>query len=122
MNAVGASAGEDAMRGLIETAFTGAEPALPDVDDVMATVETLGGRIRRRQRVRTGLAAGMLCLAASGMVAGIAAVAHSHGGGGSVIMPGGGGQAPAPVTTTLTGLSRNEERGGTGEGMTHVEP
>ncbi|MEZ0106172.1 hypothetical protein ABH920_000153 [Catenulispora sp. EB89] len=102
MNAVNASAGEDAMRGLMETAFTAGEPALPHVDDVMATVEVLGGHIRHRQRVRNGLAAGVLCVAGFSMVAGIAAVAHSnHSGGTSVVTPGGsGGPVPAPVTDT----------------------
>ncbi|NUR24558.1 MAG: hypothetical protein HOV83_01670, partial [Catenulispora sp.] len=95
MSAVDA-AGENAMRGLIGTAFTAGEPALPAVDEVMATVEALGEGIRHRQRVRTGIAAGALCVAAFGMVAGIAAVAHStHGGGGTVLVPAGG----APVVT-----------------------
>jgi hypothetical protein len=100
MSAVDAAAGENAMRGLIGTAFAAGEPGLPDVDEVMATVEALGEGIRHRQRVRTGIAAGALCVAAFGMVAGIAAVAHStHGGGGTVVGPAGG----APVVTTGSG-------------------
>jgi hypothetical protein len=99
MSAVDAATGENAMRGLIGTAFATGEPGLPDVDEVLATVEALGQSIRHRQRVRTGIAAGALCVAAFGMVAGIAAVAHStHGGGGTVVGPaGGGGGAVAPV-------------------------
>jgi hypothetical protein len=93
--------GEDAMRGLMGTAFTAGEPALPDVDEVMATVAVLGDRIRHRQRVRTGVAAGALCVAAFGMVAGIAAVAHStHSGGTSVVVPGGSGGPMPPVSGT----------------------
>jgi hypothetical protein len=122
MNAVDASAGEDAMRGLMETAFTAGEPALPDVDDVMATVEILGGRIRHRQRVRTGLAAGMLCIAGFGMVAGIAAVAHStHSGGSNMIAPGGSG-GPAPPPVTLTSFSGSAQSSGTSGGTTSVDP
>lgn len=122
MNAVNASAGEDAMRGLMETAFTAGEPALPDVDDVMATVELLGGQIRHRQRVRNGIAAGVLCVAACGMVAGIATVAHStHSTGTTVVFPGGsGGQAPPPVTgTTLSGSGQDSDTGG---GNSRVDP
>lgn len=116
MNAVDASAGEDAARDLMRTAFTAGEPALPDVDDVMATVEILGGRIRHRQRVRTGLAAGMLCIAGFGMVAGIAAVAHStHPGGANMIVPGGSG-GPAPPPATLTSLSGGDQTDGTSDG------
>ena len=121
MNALDASSGEDAMRGLIQTAFIG-EPALPDVHDVMATVETLGDGIRRRQRVRTRLTAGVLCVAGFGMVAGIAAVAHStHSGGTGVIVPGGSGvQAPPPVTSTsLSGVGQSR---GTSGGTTSVDP
>jgi hypothetical protein len=122
MNAVDASAGEDAMRGLMETAFTAGEPALPDVDDVMATVETLGEHIRHRQRVRTGLAAGMLCVAGFGMVAGIAVVAHStHAGGTNMIVPGGSG-GPAPPPLTLTSLSGSAQSSGTSGGTTSVDP
>ena len=122
MNAVGASAGEDAMRGLMETAFTAGEPALPDVDDVMATVEALGGHIRHRQRVRTGVAAGVLCVAGFGMVAGIASVAHSnHSGGTNAVVPGGsGGAVPPPVTgTTLSGSAQSS---GTSGGTISVDP
>jgi len=132
MNAVDASAGEDAMRGLMETAFTAGEPALPDVDDVMATVEILGGHIRHRQRMRTGLAAGILCIAGFGMVAGSAAVAHStHPGGTSSIVPGGGSGGPAPPPATLTSLSGSpqssttngtSETSGTGTGTKNVDP
>ena len=119
MNAADASAGEDAMRGLMQTAFIG-EPALPELHDVMTTVETLGEGIRHRQRVRTRLAAGVLCVAGFGMVAGIAAVAHStHSGGASVIAPG-GGQAPPPVTTTS--LSGSGQSRGTSGGTTSVDP
>lgn len=75
MNA--SSGGEAALRGLIGVAFAGGEPALPDVDSVLAEVEVLGSRIRRRQRTRTGVATAALCLAAGGMVAGIAVMAHS---------------------------------------------
>jgi hypothetical protein len=98
MSAVDA-AGESAMRGLISSAFAAGEPGLPDVDDVMAAVETLGAGIRRRQRVRTGVTAAVLCVAGFGMVAGIAAVAHSpHSGGTTVMVPGGsGGAEPPPI-------------------------
>ncbi|MEY9863684.1 hypothetical protein ABH935_009337 [Catenulispora sp. GAS73] len=122
MNAVNASAGEDAMRGLMETAFTAGEPALPDVDDVMATVEVLGGHMRHRQRVRTGLAAGVLCVAGFGMVAGIGAVAHSnHSGGSSVVGPGGsGGPAAPPVTDTGTTQSGGAQSSGTSGGTVAV--
>jgi hypothetical protein len=122
MNAVNASAGEDAMRGLIGAAFTSGEPVLPDVNDVMATVEVLGDRIRHRQRVRTGLAAGMLCVAGFGMVAGIAAVAHStHSGPPAMVIPGGGsGGAPPPVTGTTQGGSAQSS--GTSAGTTSVDP
>lgn len=120
MNAVDASAGEDAMRGLMETAFTAGEPALPDVDDVMATVEILGGHIRHRQRMRTGLAAGILCIAGFGMVAGIAAVAHStHSSGGGVVPGGSGGQVPQVTVTLPTGSARTS---GTSGGTTSVDP
>ncbi|WP_194892956.1 hypothetical protein [Catenulispora pinisilvae] len=117
MNAVDASAGEDAMRGLIGTAFAAGEPGLPDLDDVIATVEVLGDRIRHRQRVRTGLAAGALCVAGFGMVAGIAAVAHSSG---TVVLPGGGGQPPPAVSVT-TG-SGGVDSSGTSAGTTSVDP
>ena len=122
MNAVNASAGEDAMRGLMETAFTAGEPALPHVDDVMATVEVLGGHIRHRQRVRTRLAAGVLCVAGFGMVAGIATVAHSnHSGGSGVVIPGGsGGPAPPPVTDTGTTQSGGAHSSGTSGGTVAV--
>ncbi|MBS2532866.1 hypothetical protein KGQ20_08775 [Catenulispora sp. NF23] len=120
MNAVDASAGEDAMRGLIGTAFAAGEPGLPDVDDVIATVEVLGGRIRHRQRVRTGLAAGALCVAGFGMVAGIAAVAHSSG---TVVLPGGGGSGgqPPPAASVSTG-SGGVDSSGTSAGTTSVDP
>ena len=119
MNAVNASAGEDAMRGLMETAFTAGEPALPDVDDVMATVELLGGHIRHRQRVRTGVAAGVLCVAGFGMVGGIAAVAHSTRT--NVVVPAGGGGSPQqPVSgTTVSGSAQSS---GTSGGTTSVDP
>ena len=122
MNAVGASAGEDAMRGLMETAFTAGEPALPDVDDVMATVEALGGHIRHRQRVRTGVAAGVLCVAGFGMVAGIAAVVNSsHSGGTTAVVPGGSG-GPVPPPVTLTTLSGSAQSSGTSGGTISVDP
>jgi hypothetical protein len=93
--------GDDAMRSLMGTAFTAGEPALPDVDEVMATVAFLGERIQHKQRVRTGLAAGALCVAAFGMVAGIAAVAHStHSGSTTVVVPGGSGGPMPPVSTS----------------------
>jgi hypothetical protein len=123
MNAVDASAGEDAMRGLIGTAFAAGEPGLPDVDDVLATVEVLGEHIRRRQRVRTGLAAGALCVAGFGMVAGIAAVAHSNHSSDTVIVPGGGsgggsgsgsGGQPPPAASVPTGGGGVDGRGTTG--------
>jgi hypothetical protein len=121
MNAVDASAGEDAMRGLMETAFTAGEPALPDVDDVMATVEVLGAHIRHRQRVRNGIAAGVLCVAACGMVAGIATVAHSTRTSVTNVVPGGsGGQAPPPVTGTT--LSGGAQSSGTSGGTISVDP
>jgi hypothetical protein len=120
MNAANASAGEDAMRGLMETAITAGEPALPNVDDVMATVEVLGDRIRHRQRVRTGLAAGMLCVAGFGMVAGIAAVAHSTHSSVPNVIPGGGGPAAPPTTgTTLSGSTENS---GTSGGTRNLDP
>ena len=118
MNAVNASAGEDAMRGLMETAFTG-EPALPDLDDVMSAVEAHGGDIRHRQRVRTRQAAGMLCVAGLGMVAGIAAVAHSTHSGTVIVTPGGGPMAPV---TGTTGLSGSAQSSGTSGGTTSVDP
>lgn len=122
MSAVDASAGEDAWRDLMETAFTAGEPALPDVNDVMATVEILGEHIRHRQRVRTGLAAGMLCIAGFGMVAGIAAVAHStQSGGTSTVVPGGSG-GPALPLPTLTSPSGSPQSSGTGGGTTSVGP
>jgi hypothetical protein len=114
MNAVNAAAGEDAMRGLMETAITAGEPALPDVDDVMATVEVLGDRLRHRQRVRTGVAAGVLCVAGFGMVTGIAAVARSTHSGGTVVVPGGG-----PVTSTS--LTGSADSSGTSAGTTSVD-
>ncbi|GAA1958065.1 hypothetical protein [Catenulispora subtropica] len=99
MSAVDA-AGENAMRSLIGTAFAADEPGLPEVDEVMAAVEALGEGIRHRQRVRTGIAAGALCVAAFGMVAGIAAVAHStHSGGPVMVVPGGSGGPAAPPMT-----------------------
>ena len=121
MNGLDASAGEDAMRGLMETAFAAGEPALPDVDDVMATVEVLGDGIRHRQRVRTGLAAAVLCVAGFGMVAGIATVAHSTHTGGPNVIPGGGGMAPQPVSTGTTSNS-GAQSSGTSAGSTSVGP
>jgi hypothetical protein len=123
MNAVDASAGKDAMRGLMETAFTAGEPALPDVDDVMATVAVLGGHIRHRQRVRTGVAAGVLCVAGFGMVGGIAAVAHSTHTSITTVVPGGGsGGPPAPPISTGTSLSGSGQSSGTSGGTTSVDP
>jgi len=102
MNAVNTAASEDALRGLMGTAFTAGEPGLPDVDDVMATVEFLGQRIRHRQRVRTGIAAGALCVAALGMVTGIAAIAHStHSGGPTIVVPGGSVGTVAPPESSV---------------------
>src|SRR5437016_1909595 len=80
-------------------AFAGGEPTLPDVDDVLAEVEVLGGRIRHRQRVRNGFAAAALCVAGFGMVAGIAAISHSTSST-TPLMPGGGGTGGAAVSTT----------------------
>ena len=97
MNPVDAMAGENEMRGLIGTAFTGGEPALPDVDAVMLDVEFLGGQIRHRQRVRNGIAAFALCVGGFGMVAGIAAIENSaHPGGGTIVVPGGSGGPAMP--------------------------
>ncbi|MBW8804380.1 MAG: hypothetical protein AUG49_06670 [Catenulispora sp. 13_1_20CM_3_70_7] len=96
MSAVDAAAGENAMRDLIGTAFAAGEPGLPEVDEVMTVVEVLGGRIRHRQRVRTGIAAGVLCVAGFGMVAGIAAVAHSTRSTSDMVVPGGSGGPAAP--------------------------
>lgn len=96
MSAVHPAAGENAMRELFGTAFAVGEPGLPDVEEVMAAVETLGAGIRHRQRVRTGIAAGALCVAGFGMVAGIAAVAHSpNSGAPMIVVPGGGSGGPA---------------------------
>ncbi len=81
--------GDAGMRGLMEVAFAQGEPALPDVDDVLAEIEVLGGRIRHRQRVRTGVAAAVLCVAAFGMVAGIAEISRSTSST-SVVVPAGG--------------------------------
>jgi hypothetical protein len=120
MNAVNAAAGEDAVRGLMETAFTAGEPALPDVDDVMATVELLGGHIRHRQRVRTRAAAAMLCIAGFGIVAGIAAVAHSNVT--NVVVPGGGSGGPPQPPISLTTLSGSAQSSGTSGGTTSVDP
>ncbi|NUR57101.1 MAG: hypothetical protein HOV87_00080 [Catenulispora sp.] len=104
MSAVDAAAGENAMRGLISTAFAVGEPGLPEVDEVMAAVETLGAGIRHRQRVRTGVTAAVLCVAGFGMVAGIAAVAHSnHSGGTTVVVPGGAGGSDGPVAPPVAG-------------------
>jgi hypothetical protein len=104
MSAVDAAAGENAMRGLIGTAFAAGEPGLPDVDQVMTTVEALGEGIRHRQRVRTGIAAGALCVAAFAMVAGIAAVAHStHSGGPGIMVPGGGSGGPELPSYSVPG-------------------
>ena len=122
MNAVNASAGEDAVRGLMETAFTAGEPALPDVDDVMATVELLGGHIRHRQRVRTRVAAGMLCLAGFGIVAGIAAVAHSTNTSITNVVPGGGSGGPPPPPVTSDALGGSAQSSGTSGGTTSVDP
>ena len=116
MSAVDASAGEEAMRGLIGTAFAGGEPGLPDVDEVMAAVQTLGAGIRHRQRVRTGITAAALCVAGFGMVAGIAAVAHSnHSGGTTVMVPGGsGGPAAPPVAVDPGGPPAAGDQGANG--------
>ncbi|ACU77664.1 hypothetical protein Caci_8851 [Catenulispora acidiphila DSM 44928] len=122
MNAVNASAGEDAVRGLMETAFTAGEPALPDVDDVMATVELLGGHIRHRQRVRTRVAAAMLCLAGFGIVAGIAAVAHSTNTSVTNVVPGGGSGGPPPPPASLTTVGGSAQSSGTSGGTTSVDP
>ena len=120
MNAVDVSAGDDAMRGLIGTAFAAGEPALPDVDDVISTVEVLGDRIQRRQRVRTGLAAAVLCVGGFGMVAGIAAVAHSpHSGGGTVVGPGGG---PVPPPASSVSSSVPAGTGASTSGTTSTGP
>ncbi|MFL6116891.1 MAG: hypothetical protein ACJ786_36900 [Catenulispora sp.] len=102
MSAVDAAAGENAMRGLIGAAFAAGEPGLPEVDEMMAAVEVLGGRIRHRQRVRTGIAAGVLCVAGFGMVAGIAAVAHSTRSTSDVVVPGGSG-GPAADSASAGG-------------------
>ena len=103
------AADENAVRGLIGTAFAVGEPGLPEVDDVMAAVEALGAGIRHRQRVRTGIAAAALCVAGFGMVAGIAAVAHSTHSGSTTVVPGGSGGPPAPPysapDTTIGGRS-----------------
>jgi hypothetical protein len=122
MNAVNASAGEDAVRGLMETAFTAGEPALPDVDDVMATVELLGGHIRHRQRVRTRAAAAMLCIAGFGIVAGIAAVAHSTNTSVTNVVPGGGSGGPPPPPASLTTVGGSAQSSGTSGGTTSVDP
>jgi hypothetical protein len=86
------SGGEAGLRGLMGVAFAGGEPALPDLDSVLADVELLGGRMRRRQRIRNGIAAAALCVAGFGMVAGIAAIAHSTSSS-TPLIPGGGGAA-----------------------------
>ncbi|MEY9927284.1 hypothetical protein ABH926_001909 [Catenulispora sp. GP43] len=122
MNAVDASAGEDAMRGLMETAFTAGEPALPDVDDVMVAVEALGGHIRHRQRVRTGVAAGVLCVAGFGMVGGIAAVAHSTHTSVTNVVPGGGSGGPPAPPVGGTTLSGGAQSSGTSGGTVSVDP
>lgn len=122
MNAVNASASEDAMRGLMQTAFTAGEPALPELDDVMSAVEALGGDIRHRQRVRTRLAAAVLCVAGFGMVAGIAAVAHSTHSGTVSVVPGGGSGVPAAPVTGTTSLSGSAQSSGTSGGTTSVDP
>jgi hypothetical protein len=100
-------------------AFTAGEPALPELDDVMASVEALGGRIRHQQRVRTGLAAGLLCVAGFGMVAGIAAVAHSTHSGTVNMIPGGGPAAPGTAPTSVSGSAQSS---GTSGGTTSVDP
>jgi hypothetical protein len=92
--------GEADLHGLMGVAFAQGEPALPDVDDVLAEVEVLGGRIRHRQRVRTGIAAAVLCCAGFGMVAGIAEVARSTSST-TPILPGGGSN------TTTEQVSQN---------------
>ena len=103
MSAVDAAAGENAMRDLIGAAFAAGEPGLPEVDEVIATVEVLGGRIRHRQRVRTGIAAGVLCVAGFGMVAGIAAVAHSTHSGPITVVPGSSGDPGGPLASEPNG-------------------
>jgi hypothetical protein len=115
MSAVDAAAGENAVRSLIGTAFAAGEPGLPEVDEVMAAVEVLGGRIRHRQRLRTGIAAGVLCVAGFGMVAGIAAVAHSTHSAPMTVVPGGSGD-PAPLA------SDSESGGGDSVGGRAVSP
>lgn len=105
MNAV--TGGEAELHGLMGVAFAHGEPALPDVDDVLAQVEVLGGRIQNRQRVRTGIAAAVLCVAAFGMVAGIAEIARSTSST-TPIVPGGGAntttdQVPQSSSTADTG-------------------
>jgi hypothetical protein len=102
------SGGEADLRGLMGVAFAGGEPALPDVDSVLAEVETLGSRLRHRQRVRTGVATAALCVAAFGMVAGIAVMAHSTSSS-TPLAPGGGvvvnttDQVPPDLGSTDTG-------------------
>ena len=70
--------GESRMHALIGAAFV-AEPALPDVDDALDRIMALGQGIRTRHRIRTGVAAAVLCVSGFGMIAGIAAIAHSNG-------------------------------------------
>jgi hypothetical protein len=63
----------------------------------------------------------MLCVAGFGMVAGIAAVAHSTHSGGTNVMPGGNG-GPAPPPVTLPSLSDSTQSTGTGGGIKSVDP
>jgi hypothetical protein len=99
--------GESRVRVLVGTAFAG-EPALPDVDDALAGIMALGHGIRRRQRVRTGVAAAVLCVSGFGMIAGIATLAHGTGGGGTMIAPAAGNSnnAPDPVPSKLSHQDR----------------
>lgn len=99
--------GDPRLHVLIGSAFAG-EPALPDVDDALERIMALGHGIRTRQRVRTGVAAAVLCVSGFGMIAGIAAIAHSNGGGGTVISPAAGNSnnAPDPVPSNMSRLDR----------------
>ena len=94
--------GEARMHALIGAAFV-AEPALPDVDDSLDRIMALGQGIRTRQRIRTGIAAAVLCVSGFSMIAGIAAIAHSNGGG-SVISPAAGisDDGPDPVPSNMS--------------------
>ena len=100
--------GESRMRAMMDAAFAGGEPALPDLDDAMGRIMVLGHGIRTRQRIRTGVATAVLCVSGFGMIAGIAEIAHSTGGGGTVISPGAGisNNAPDPVPSNLSRLDR----------------